>query len=821
MKKVYSGFSFRLSDSIYLKCLIALALSIALTIGLVTFKSLKTSEMVATGSIMTIGGEVTSQLGERVGASLRFRASDKIEEILQATLDAMNGSASGAIVLAADGTVVAAETLDGYTTDDMLAIANLALADGEVHSNAESLVMARPIRYGEDQQIIGVIALDWRKDVLYAIVDSQNKTSVMLASGMGIIMLIFVGMLIKRLVAKPLIAISDAMKLISEGRYDVDIPTYRRGNEIGVVARTLEEFRDQLKGSEQTRQEAQMKSAALDAGSAGIMIADADFKISYASVAVQDLLKSHTEVIRTRIPDFDPENIIGQSIDVFHKRPEMQRGMLGKLGADAHKASLEMDDVTLSLTVSTIDDESNTRVGYVVEWADVSEQYLNAAVLKSIDENQARAEFSGEGKLVDANDAFLNLLGISSPDEADQFSASIFVEGKTTDQTEALFSEFEVRGVSGSESHLLGGLSPVFYSNGDLKRTVLIGADITEEKRAKEVATADREKLQNEQEKMIRSLRSALSDLAEGTLTVRIEEVFDGANDQIRQDFNTALERLEEAILSVIGSALTIRSEVDGVATAATELSRRTESQAATLEETAAAVSEISASVKNSAQNANDANTLVGKSQDNARKSEGVVKNAIEAMSSIEKSSSEITSIVKVIDDIAFQTNLLALNAGVEAARAGEAGRGFSVVASEVRALAQRSSEAASEISSLISESSGNVELGVELVGNTGTALQEIIASITDISDFVSQIAQASQEQSNSIAEINSAMGQLDQVTQENAAMFEETTAASQNLTHVTIDLTERVQRFSVDDKSGSDSNYVTDHKDPAARFAS
>ncbi|MCV3273639.1 methyl-accepting chemotaxis protein [Roseobacter sinensis] len=787
----------RMPDSIYLKCLIALAVSTALTIGLVTYKSIKATETIAAGSILKLGGEVVSQLGERAAPALRFRKTEDIDAVLRATLDGLEGSVSGALVLAADGEVVAEQMLEGFSSADLRQTAERALQEGVLLQNPERLIVAAPVKFGQNAEIIGVIALDWRTDVLGALVIEQKKTSVLLAAGVGLLMLLIVGFMIKRMVARPLLAIAGSMREVADGNYQVEIPKYRRGNEIGIVARALEQFRDQLHGSEQARKDAAMKSTALDAGSAAIMIADQDFNIVYASRAVLNLLREHSDVISSRISGFDPDAIVGQSIDIFHKRAEMQRRMLEALGPEGHNANLEMDDITLELKISRIDGEDGERIGYVVEWADVSQQRLNSAVLKSLDSNQARAEFGHDGGLVDANAAFRTLAGLSDETETCNFADVVFVGNMPADPKEPMFSEFEIRTKAGTSSYALGGLSPVFYSNGDLKRTVLIAADVTEERRQKAAATEERERLQMEQDAMIDALSGALSVLAEGDLAVRITTAFAGANDKIRQDFNVAVERLEEAITSVISSATTMRSEVEGVASAAAELSKRTESQAATLEETAAAISEISASVTSSAEGARDAHSVVGAAQDNAQTSGGVVRDAVSAMGKIASSSSEITSIVKVIDDIAFQTNLLALNAGVEAARAGDAGRGFAVVASEVRALAQRSSDAANEISSLIATSSENVDLGVKLVGDAGDALEQIIASISDISGYVSQIAGASEEQSHSIAEINSAMSQLDQVTQENAAMFEETTAASQSLSQIANELTDRVQRFS------------------------
>jgi methyl-accepting chemotaxis protein len=173
-------------------------------------------------------------------------------------------------------------------------------------------------------------------------------------------------------------------------------------------------------------------------------------------------------------------------------------------------------------------------------------------------------------------------------------------------------------------------------------------------------------------------------------------------------------------------------------------------------------------------------------------------------MGEIETSSSQISQIIGVIDEIAFQTNLLALNAGVEAARAGDAGKGFAVVASEVRALAQRSAEAAKEIKDLIGASAGQVERGVGLVGETGEALQRIVSQIAEITDVVGEIAASSKEQASGLAQVNTAVNQMDQVTQQNAAMVEQSTAASHALAREATELAQLMGQFRI---SGAPAN--------------
>lgn len=167
-------------------------------------------------------------------------------------------------------------------------------------------------------------------------------------------------------------------------------------------------------------------------------------------------------------------------------------------------------------------------------------------------------------------------------------------------------------------------------------------------------------------------------------------------------------------------------------------------------------------------------------------------------MEAISKSSSEISNIIGVIDDIAFQTNLLALNAGVEAARAGDAGKGFAVVAQEVRELAQRSAKAAKEIKALISTSGQQVHSGVDLVTKTGDSLQQIVKEVEEIDHNVRAIVEAAREQATGLQEINTAVNTIDQGTQQNAAMVEQSTAASHSLAKEVASLNNLLGQFTL-----------------------
>lgn len=275
-----------------------------------------------------------------------------------------------------------------------------------------------------------------------------------------------------------------------------------------------------------------------------------------------------------------------------------------------------------------------------------------------------------------------------------------------------------------------------------------------------------------------RVLRDALEHLKNGDTEHRISTELRAPFDEIRMRFNDAMQSFDAMFQSISTHARQIKDSATDMGTAVNQLSQRTENQAATLEESSAAIEQLASGVVSTAEGAKQADQLVGMAKSSAESSGLVMDQAVEAMKNIESSSTQISQVVGVIDNIAFQTNLLALNASVEAARAGDAGRGFAVVASEVRALAQRSSDAAKEIETLISDSEGHVSNGVKHVQNAVDTLRNIAQSVNEISTAVSAISHTAQEQSLGISEINSAISNLDQATQQTAVMVSDSATA-------------------------------------------
>ena len=209
----------------------------------------------------------------------------------------------------------------------------------------------------------------------------------------------------------------------------------------------------------------------------------------------------------------------------------------------------------------------------------------------------------------------------------------------------------------------------------------------------------------------------------------------------------------------------------------------------------ASTIEEITGTVENNADNAETANDITTDTAGIAQKGEGVVKQAVDSMALISESSSKISEIIGVIDEIAFQTNLLALNASVEAARADEQGRGFAVVATEVRNLAGRSAMAAKEIKTLIEDSVSKVASGTTMVNKSGETLNEIVGRIQEIQGLIADIARASREQSGAIADINGSITNIDTLTQKNAALASEVSSSSDELRKISLSAHE-IMRF-------------------------
>lgn len=399
--------------------------------------------------------------------------------------------------------------------------------------------------------------------------------------------------------------------------------------------------------------------------------------------------------------------------------------------------------------------------------------------IEAIDKSQPIVQFKMDGTIINANDLFLNATGYTraeiigkhhrifvDPEYANSLEYKRFWEQLNHGRHD--IGEYKRVGKGGKTIYLRASYNPILDNDGRPYKVVKYAADVTQE-------TLSNQTL----EKFFSDIGHVMENLANGDLTQHITNDYAGIYGRCKDNVNEAVSKFDDVFSGIREVANFVATSSQEISAGNNNLSHRAEQQAANLEETAASMEQLTSIVKNTAINAKEANQIVNSTRDLAIKGGDVVKLAIAAMQDINESSNQIAEIISVIDEIAFQTNLLALNASVEAARAGEQGRGFSVVASEVRNLAQRSAVAAKQSSELIQNSVQKVRTGTSFVNQTGQALNEIVESVGKANEIVGKIAVASTEQTSGIDQVNLAVVQLDEITQQNAALAEQASAAS------------------------------------------
>ena len=399
-----------------------------------------------------------------------------------------------------------------------------------------------------------------------------------------------------------------------------------------------------------------------------------------------------------------------------------------------------------------------------------------AAISKAL----AVIEFSLDGVITNANENFLASVGYSL-EEVKGRHHEMFVDPEYRASHE--YKEFWRRlgsgrhetgqylryGKGGKPVYLQANYSPIFDANGQPVRVVKYATDVTAQ-----VLAA------NALRTAVEETKSVVAGARGGDLTRRV--ALDGKEGSIAElcsGVNDIVQALSDLVARVTTAARTIEDASSQISSGNLDLSIRTERQAASVEETSAAMRELTATVRQNADHCARATDLASNASAVAHKGGEVVEQVVSTMTGIADASRQIAEIIDVIDGIAYQTNILALNAAVEAARAGDQGRGFTVVASEVRNLAQRSASAAKETKGLIAQATSKVLAGSDLAGKAGESMREIVTGFEDVATLIREIADASNEQSAGIQQVGYAIAEMDDVTQQNASLVQQVAAMS------------------------------------------
>lgn len=800
----------RAHKSVFITSSLIVAFCTIVVTASLSYMSYTASQTNTDDGVRIRAGEVTTLIAKQAGGALKFGKTEVFDGLFKDAFDGAGGAATAGSVFHADGALLSTHGDAAAFGEGLDLLVRQAITDGTPVRSADGFTAVSPVRFGKDDAIVGAVAMHWTSEILKAQHVQDQIFALLVAGGLGLAVLAGAALVLFRHVSRPLVRLRDAMADVAHEKYDTQVPGLRRQDEVGEIARTLEQFRHKLFDAAEASRENIFKSAAFEGSNGAMMIVDQNLNIQYLNATCQRLLADFKTFFKTTDARFDPDHLVGRPIDGFLD----QDGTLRKIATDPkslpHHSDLVAGERRVHLAISSVIDSNGMHTGCVLELKDVTEDHLNKAAIQSIDENQIRLEMSIDGEIISTNRNFSDAIGIPLSNLQGRFFDQLFRRHQHEEAEDinlakvregaVISGRFAAKGQS-RDMILEGSLNLVKDTMGRPLRLVFIGNDVTVARRAVEESRARQMSHEKAQTEVVTALRSVLGRLSEGDLTATIDKSFTPEYEQLRADYNEAVDRLRDAMSGVKGNADLIERETAQIASAADDLAKRTESQAATLQKTAAALDVMTSNVQSAADGAIQAASLVDATRQNANASTDVMLNAQSAMSAIESSSSKISKITDLIEEIAFQTNLLALNAGVEAARAGEAGRGFTVVATEVRALAQRSSEAAGEINDLLSVSNDQVVRGVGLVENASHALQQIVESVREISDKVTDIAESSRRQSDGLAEINISVGRLDQVTQQNAAMFEETSAASHALDHEVKALIENTGRFKINDQ--------------------
>jgi len=555
-------------------------------------------------------------------------------------------------------------------------------------------------------------------------------------------------------------------------------------------------------------------NAALGTVSTNVMVADPQGIIIHENPSNHAFWSALEDKIRAILPNFRADGIVGSNIDIYHKNPAHQHEILERIARDGSdfRTIISVIGYELQVRVRAFFDTKNDLQGYVAEIVDFTAEQEKEAVIDGF----MAAVFEGmlvydmTGRVYVPNQRYADLLGYTVAEMTApgfNWARDIFhIEDLSSAAglvDDPLLKSGTVQRIEGMVVyHRNGRAIPVVMGlkllprrgNWDQDRYVATIFDLTEYKEKE----AELAQLLETQRSAVEIIGARLAQLAAGDLITTAPEGLQGEMAQLGGDLGEALKWTRKALTEVQHAAQETRHRLGDLESGNRNLRQRTQSQAASIEETSAAMEELTASVTESATLADVTAVRAQEMKVFAEEGARLIYAAEEKIHTVAETGKAIGDIISVVDEIAFTTNLLALNATIEAAHAGEHGRGFAVVAQEVRRLAQSSAANSREIRNLINQTVELMSEGSALSGKSAQSFALILKGIDEASQRVNEIAQAAESQKSAAEQVASAVADINTLTQENSTLAQENSTAFAALSDQTVHLTETVEFFTL-----------------------
>lgn len=501
-----------------------------------------------------------------------------------------------------------------------------------------------------------------------------------------------------------------------------------------------------------------------------IMIADAELVIRFVNDAGMEMLQLIEPDVRKEMPNFRAHDVLDTPVDYFQNHPALKRAVMGDTET-SHEGKFVVGGKKLRFRATPTWSEDGDLESVMIEWQD------RAAMAEN--ERQIAALISGVKVMAKDHRAGMISSMIDPSDmQGEYHDVAIQVNEMVQDHIT-------------TKKKIIACMNAFAQGEFDHPMEIFTGdrAFLTE---AVEAARTAFKTVVGDIEDLSQSIEAGVLD------RVIKPETYNGGFRKIIEAFDRSYISLNMTISDIKSQISEISGAIGEVNSSASQLSTASQTQASAVEEISATIEQTEQMVQASAEASNKmrdvvmvANGIVG---------EGIetVAEMTEAMHQIRSSSSEISKIIKVIDEIAFQTNLLALNAAVEAARAGEHGRGFAVVAQEVRNLAARSAKAAKETGDLIKVSGDSVQRGVKGSEATEQAFRRISEEVRDLEETAVRIATGAKEQSQGVSQISTAATALAKTGLDVSSQSEELASAAAQMEASATAVRNTMSRFSL-----------------------